>query len=294
MLNTHIAIRWFTCQGDTKLIVETIMTQINARPLLEASFNCSDGCSAHFPAQLSSIEGRESFSLTNIFLAGQHATGVASAVSRIISRSPGLIRLEIDTGYYAATIAAPSLHDILPKNMNLPPLSIESLSLRCMRTLLDAETLYHLRSLKSLSIHFNLTTTIQGSLLFQIWETLRKESIHLTKIDVNLTDVDDSLLDYLTSYDGIQQIVFDNSARLWSRHDEAIANRFFDDVLPRVSRSLQSLHLVTISPGAWCFGKNNASSIAQCTRIEELTVSIVDIVQTHSRGTLVCVSSFYD
>lgn len=270
------------------------MAQISIRPLVEASFNCSDGCSVHFPTQLALIGGRKFFRLTNVFLTGHLAAGVASAVAKVVLQSPDMTCLQLDTGYYAATVAAPSLHDILPKDTNLPPLPIESLNLRCMRTLLDAETLYHLHSLKSLSIHFNLTTTIQGSHFFQIWETLKNESIHLTSIDVNLTEVDDSLLDYLLSYEGIEQIIFDNSARLWSRHGESIANRFFDEVLPKVARTLRVLHLVTISLGAWCFGRNNAGSIAQCKRLEELTVSIVDIVQAHSKGTLVFAFSFSD
>jgi len=281
--------RWWTCQSDDIFVQAVILDYIGRRRLVDISLDFYGGCNPSFPFRILAVDNLKAFRFKNVFQLGEdEASFITLSLSRIICNSPNLTTLDIDTGFLIASVEAPSLHRLLSAEIDRPPMPLKRLALRHVRTRLDEDVLYHLKSLQSLSIHFNLTTRVQGSHLNEIWDALRMESVHLSSIDVNLTEVDDALLDYLLSYDGIREVVFDNSARLWtSPETNAVAVRFFKDVLPKIAVSLEVLHLETISEGAWCFSADNAAVISKCINLKKLTVSVVDMIQSHSRATMV-------
>ncbi|KDR70945.1 hypothetical protein GALMADRAFT_254552 [Galerina marginata CBS 339.88] len=280
---------WFTNPADSGQFMNIVIQYATRQCITDFSLDLTAGCHPLFPVALLSMQNLEKLHYKTTSKLNRNLLFMMSrALSKVIRRSPHLSHLAIDTGHFLASTDAPSLHDILPAISEEPPIPMKTLSLRNLRTLLDESTLHHLRSLESLSIHFNLPTPTNGSLMPQIWNTLRTESIHLTRVDVNLTDVDDAFLDYLLSCKDLRELILDNSARLWSRNQlNAVGHRFFGEVLPKISGPLEVLHIETICLGAWCFGELNASAIAQCKELRELTVSIVDTIQIHSQATLV-------
>ncbi|KAF4610919.1 hypothetical protein D9613_006546 [Agrocybe pediades] len=276
---------WWPDKSDDAFVQSAILDFMCRRRVAHLTINFYCGCHPSLPFRILCLENLESLSFRNLCrLHEEGASFMTLSLSRIICNSPNMTSLSIDTGYRNATTEAPSLHRFLSAEIERPPMPIKHLSLRTVRALLDEDTLYHLRSLESLSVHFNLTTPLHGSHLNEMWDTLREESIHLSAIDLNLVEVDDALLDYLVSYRGIRKLVFDNSYKLWGSPEIGpIAVRFFKDVLPKISSTLEVLHLEPSSVGAWCFGHDNAEAIAKCTNLRELTVSIVDMVQDHSQ-----------
>ncbi|KAF8952634.1 hypothetical protein BDZ97DRAFT_1877194, partial [Flammula alnicola] len=238
--------------------------------------------------------------VSNLFIGGYLAFGydfgdiVANCkeLVAIVESSPGLVNLSIMTGGFRDSEASdiPTLHAFLPNAMDrLPGMRLKSLSLENVRILLNTTTLYHLRSLESLSIHFNFKyppSIGTGRFLRYGLRTLGMEGIHLKKANVHILDVEDELLDYLSSYEGDQELIFDSSdsqRKSSTAETDVVATRFFCDVLPNIAGRLEVLHLGGVSQDRW-----QSSNARFGTQLKELTVS-VDIGSPHSLGVEACV-----
>ncbi|KAF8961937.1 hypothetical protein BDZ97DRAFT_2026722 [Flammula alnicola] len=214
-------------------------------------------------------------------------------LAAVIENSPGLANLSIIMGnfYNAKANMMPTLHNFLPKVMGRPRMRLKSLSLENVPIILDKPTLYHLRSLESLSIHFNLPPSNRDLSFPTIWKTLGMEGIRLKKVNVHILDVEDELFDYLSSYEGIREVIFDSSDLRKSESStvetDIVATRFFCNVLPNIAGKLEVLHLGGISGDRWCFDKSYGEAILKCTQLKELTVSI-DVHSPHSLGVEAC------
>ncbi|KAF8961953.1 hypothetical protein BDZ97DRAFT_1826785, partial [Flammula alnicola] len=266
-LNSVRALSWCTHRYDPNWAFGTISAYVTIRRVQELSISFTAGC--HPNLAFLDMGGLHTLCFDDLARPGVDNASIVVALATVIENSPDLENLSITTGSCGVTNNAPTLGDFFPKRLGRPPMQLKSLSLHTVRILLDATTLYHLRSLESLSIHFNITTSIQGQSLPAIWKILGTESIHLKKVNVNIVDVEDELLDYLSSYEGIRDITFDNNEVIYSTTEANVfASRFFHDVLPRIAGTLEK--------------------IAQCKQLKELTVSVVDLIQSHSQDVVSC------
>ncbi|KAF8961623.1 hypothetical protein BDZ97DRAFT_1828256 [Flammula alnicola] len=201
----------------------------------------------------------------------------------IVESSPGLANLSIMIGslfHNQETTMIPTLRDFLPSAMGRPPMRLKSLSLENVRVPLDKTTLYHLRSLESLSIHFN----------FKYPPPVRDSPFPM--VNVHILDVEDELLDYLSSYEGIQELRFDSSSGLSkssTAETDDVATRFFCEVLPNIAGTLEVLHLGGTFRDRWCFDESYREAILKCMQLKELTVS-VDVDSPQSPGVEACLN----
>jgi len=270
--------RWDT-QKHPCLRESWIIDYILSRNIQHLEIDCFDGFQDL--AGFDRITSLRSFTVKNIFsslsMTGKRVREVLQGSRKIIAQSPELNTLGISTACHVATEHSPTLHGFLPPSKERsPPLALKHLQVSCLRMLLDTRILFHLRHLQSLSIRNNLPTPELGSNLSTIWRTLKDENIHLTSVDLSLVDVEDGFLDYLLSNPAIRDVVLDNSARVWYSTSQAniIATRFFEEILPKISHLLRTLHIVSFSANKWCFGAHNAAAFGTCKNLRTLKVSI--------------------
>jgi hypothetical protein len=84
-----------------------------------------------------------------------------------------------------------------------------------------------------------------------------------------------SLNDYLSSFSGLKKLelsipTFDSQA-----FSEASAVKFWSESFPNHIDTLQDFSLRACFEGQWCFGRRNQSLIAMCTKLEQLTMSLL-------------------
>ena len=136
--------------------------------------------------------------------------------------------------------------------------------------------LSHLTSFKLLSLPYFLHS-VHCCHPNHIWVAFRQASIRLEELVVELNGIDESLNDYLASFSGLKKLKlsipkFDSQAS-----SEACAAAFWSKGFPNHADTLQEFTLNAFEDGSWCFGRDNCSLIARCSRLEQLTLSFLPV-----------------
>jgi hypothetical protein len=139
----------------------------------------------------------------------------------------------------------------------------------CIR--LDEVTLSHLTNLTSFNLRFLPYPTICDD----VWNAFRRSRIRLEELRIGYTALGDSFTDYLSSFSGLKKLsisvpTFDSQA-----FSEASAVKFWTTGFPNHVDTLQDFSLRARFNGQWCFGSHNRALIANCTKLERLTVSLL-------------------
>ncbi|KAF5316147.1 hypothetical protein D9619_006601 [Psilocybe cf. subviscida] len=204
----------------------------------------------------------------------------------MIANCPNLERLSLRAGYTHTPLPI-TLHNFLHCNTDTrtaiattPHLKLKSLSALGIPIHSDQAVLCHLRSLQYLYIRLPLTPE-RGDSISTIMRTLQTEKIHLRGLDLDTSDVDNEVIEYLLSYANtgiIRAIVFENRTKrpFTSAPDaSSVAQRFFAEALPAVAGSLRSLYITTSDPSdSWSFRPWHAETIGLCHKLENLCLSV--------------------
>jgi hypothetical protein len=192
--------------------------------------------------------------LKKISLAGcctNYRSHVINTLAEAIAKSPELVHLEVDsTTLSHRSPEIPTLHELLAKVPEASPLRLTHLKLHGMCARIDSVTLPHLRSLLYLNLdlyvpkptdsEFFDRTRGFSSTITDIYAILNREKIHLKNV---LTHVDDVILDYLSSYSGLEALElffsdYDNTGK-----SDALSYRFYKSVLAKHADSIQYLEI---------------------------------------------------
>jgi hypothetical protein len=214
---------------------------------------------------------------------------VIPGIATAIANSPELQQLDFSYKQHYGYGEVPRLQDLFANiRPDSPPLKLRNLGATDIRLSVDASIIPHPRSLTSLE----LTGTIEEDSSVAIWQMLTSKGILLSRLVTNA--MNDELLDYLSLLHGMTELrlvcVMENN----DNNDDSgrFARRFFQDVLPRQTDTLKVLYISAAHEDDWvghfhieclveltiisvqCFGKHNRVSIMNCTKLEELAITI--------------------
>ncbi|KAF8886337.1 hypothetical protein BD779DRAFT_1673255 [Infundibulicybe gibba] len=207
--------------------------------------------------------------------------GPDTAIAGIIANSPRLTRLDILASDDSVMDRTGTLHNLLKKVSLEQPLRLEHLGITGYCVRFDDETLPHLRHLRSLELKSipripdderqdyaeDLLSKMDrfGSSPKHLWRAVRREEI---PIEIVVTSADDAVIDYLASATCVKKI------ELFEADTDALAKKFFTQVIPRHSKTLVSLSIWAEFQGLWCFGKHNVDVLLECTQLSQLSISV--------------------
>lgn len=207
---------------------------------------------------------------------------VSKRLGELIAHSPQLEHLDLHNVQFFADEKQPTLHDLLEKVPRNRPLRLKHLGLEGWCTRLDATTLPHLTSLGSFKLLHNLVAKSHPkpsqqlcetcSTNDEIWNTLRKNGVVLSGLVTDL--VTDGLLDYLSSYTGLESLKFTYATSSTWQESDRLADKFYHNVLPRHVDSLAQLYIKPGFEGRWCFSQEIIPILSRCRKLLELTIGI--------------------
>ncbi len=276
--------------------MDVISRHLAAHPVPDLSLNFKNGISASgvLPEGFGGLQRLtlNGMDIIGLGLVDPRLLELCSKIKKIIEASPKLDTLIVGAApIYSAAECKLDLHHFLPDEASTSasgPLAIKSLSLRLRHIVLQDQTFSHLQFLENLSI---TSYGRDSGKLGQVWSDLRTKGIKLKKITTNVIDIEIKLLEYLEfCHDALTELTLADrqpiSYTSFSR-SSSNATHFFSHVLPKLAPKLQVLHIRAPEPDGWCFSHTNYSAFANCKKLEELSVSIIDLTQPHSRPTQV-------
>lgn len=276
--------------NDTDWAKTIVMDSLASLPDLE-EIRISLGGGSASPLKLAQLKNMRKIRITGF--CPEYRQSIIPGLRTLISNSPRLTHLDVDGGSYRANTDTSTLHDLFDGLPCITPLALTHLNLRSWCVRLDSETLPHLAMLESLTINNNIDTRKDGSIEElvdiardelvertgdycstndEIWDTLRREGIYLSEVSTD--EVSEALLDYLASYSGLKKVTLSFATSPNMTSSDALAIRFYYNVLPKHVGSLSVLDISPIFEGKWCFGKHNIASVRQCTKLVSLKMSI--------------------
>ncbi|KAJ7636349.1 hypothetical protein FB45DRAFT_1137933 [Roridomyces roridus] len=137
--------------------------------------------------------------------------------------------------------------------------------------MLLAAPLTNLRSL-NLAKHVKAPAHYNPALFAELWSALAERGVQLTSLEVPTPD--SALLDYLASYSSLESLMFS------AGDDDAMADRFFAEILPNHATTLLSFICSArkrYQPpcGAnWTFSRRNATAISNLKNLHTLEMSV--------------------
>jgi hypothetical protein len=139
----------------------------------------------------------------------------------------------------------------------------------------DKVTLSHLVNLTSFKLSSLPYTSNGADLNHDLWVAFSQSGICLEELEVGLSAMTDSLIDYLASFSGLKKLKlsipdFGNQAS-----SEESAVKFWSNGFPNHVDTLQDFSLHACYDGQWCFGRHNHSLIAKCIKLEQLTIGVL-------------------
>jgi hypothetical protein len=178
---------------------------------------------------------------------GDSIPGIAKA----IANNPGLECLDLSSGEWRYPRAMPDLHDYFTDSPHPPPHKLRHLGLSGIRLRLDERTIPLFRSLTSFEwVNINRTNNASAE---DVWRTLKsEEEIRFSRLKTS--SMNDSLLDFLSSSSskgGMTDIRLEYLAEVNDEDSDRLARIFFQDVLPRHSDTLETLHINASYEGYW-------------------------------------------
>ena len=219
-------------------------------------------------------------------------TELVSGLRTLISNSPRLTHLDVSVKGRADGTDVATLHDLLSDVPAGAPLALTHLTLQNWGVRLDARVLPSLRSLQILSLHNAIDgrgvvgpdgddaeiaellarTAACCSSADEIWDALRAVRIWLT--DIATDAVSGAFLDYLAAYRGVQRLTLSSALVNDGLVSDALAMRFYTEVLPLHAASLVALEVTPEYEGKWCFGRHNSASLLRCANLQTLKIHI--------------------
>jgi len=209
---------------------------------------------------LSSFSGLQKLSVCGI-------SNDCAGLSTLIANSPNLSQLSVER--WSSNSVTP-LPDIFEAVSSRHTMRIQSLSFCGFQIKKKTEMLRHLQSLQSYRSSRALPTSNDGL----NWKSFRGSGINLRHLDVDC--VDSALLDYLSSYSGLETFRFipPNRHRETLSQMDDLAYRFFTVVMPKHAKSLSSLFILVLPSSRWCFHKDYSDSLRRCDKLDRLSISI--------------------
>ncbi|KAF8128493.1 hypothetical protein K438DRAFT_1984485 [Mycena galopus ATCC 62051] len=194
-----------------------------------------------------------------------YLAGVCRSLQNAVRNSPDLSFLHLGTDHAWGIPSRLSFADLFPDLAE--PLRLTGLRMDRYNLRLDHSTIPHLRSLKSLQL-FRVYP--------EIWDSLRQESIHL--IEIHTDTIEESLLEYLSSYSGLEHLIIACAGGKSEVEANRRANEFFTNALPHHTRSLVALGCRGHWEGRWSFGMHNAGVLAQLQNLTSLCMNVNSIL----------------
>jgi hypothetical protein len=103
---------------------------------------------------------------------------------------------------------------------------------------------------------------------------LKQEKIHLKQASVSVP-VNDTILDYLHSYSGLESLDLYHICSDGEEESNALSYRFFKSVLPKHIDSIQVLSIRPSYEGGWCYNADDISLLlAKCNQLRSLSVAL--------------------
>lgn len=219
-------------------------------------------------------------------------TEFVAGLRTLISNSPRLTHLDVSVKGRADGADVATLHDLLGDVPAGAPLALTHLTLQNWGVRLDARVIPSLRSLHTLSLHNAMDargvaasddddaemaelvtrTAACCSSSDEIWDALRADRIWLTEIATDA--VSGAFLDYLAAYTGVKRLTLSSAIANDGLVSDALAIRFYTDVLPQHAASLVALEVTPEYEGKWCFGRHNSASLLRCVSLQTLKIHI--------------------
>jgi hypothetical protein len=103
---------------------------------------------------------------------------------------------------------------------------------------------------------------------------LKQEKIHLKRASIS-GPVNDTILDYLHSYSGLESLDLYHIYSDSEEESNALSHRFFKSVLPKHVDSIRVLKIQPSYEGGWCYNADDISLLlAKCIQLRSLSVAL--------------------
>lgn len=272
---SHRSLRWKTHAFDVgdanKSIMDLVCSQEN---LCKVSIDMDHDLSLPYPdlGRLSKLS-----ELSIIFprihvRAGPLFSGTAQA----LVKCPDLtrLRIQIQPNYIHPDLTE---FDQIYKSMaSLHKLETLSLSIPTLHSLNEFSVLGNMSQMTSLELR--TTDLTQG--WNEVWEALRNHHIHLKSICFNMLDMDQSFVDYLSSYSGVEELLLSNSEHFWVDNTvdrTPLATSFFDVIVAKHATTLRVLEISLNSFSiTWGNVSERHSRLAKLRVLKRLKVDLAD------------------
>jgi hypothetical protein len=214
--------------------IESIMRIIASLPLL-SEFRNSHATYEMIHTPLNYLKNLKKLSADG----GGYEYDAIPEVAAVVASSPGLVHLDFSSERY---FDAPRLQGLFANlSPDSPPLKLQHLGVRYIHLSVDANAIPHFRSLTSLE-WVNLYHVRRGDYCESspvIWPMLASEGIRLSKLKT--TEMNDELLEYLSSFQGITDLHLEWVTGDDSEDSDRLARHFFQVVLPQHADTLKVL-----------------------------------------------------
>lgn len=270
---SHDGDRWRTHAfdvGDTnRAVVDLLRSQDNLR---NVSIDMS--CDVSFPyPQLGHLSNLSQLSITFPRIHMQ-AGPLFSGTAQALRNSPDLIDLQIKLQPHYHRPDLVYLDEIYRQMASLRNVRNLSLGIPTALSLSKFSSLDNLSNLISLDIRPEYS--LQG--LNEMWRALDKCRIHLKSISLNILDLEDGFLDYLSTYSGVEELLLSNTEEYWAEptpNDTALATRFFETIVEKHATSLKVLEMCSYSSSAtWGDVSERPKRLAKLRALERLKIEL--------------------
>jgi hypothetical protein len=154
-----------------------VMDSLASLPGLE-EIRISLGGGSASPLKLSQLKNMRKIRITGF--CPEYRQDIIPGLRTLISNSPRLTHLDVDSGSYHANSGTSTLHDLFDALPVDSPLALTHLNLRSWCLRLDSKTLPHLGMLESLTINSNIDTREESS-IGEMSEIAKEELIERTR-----------------------------------------------------------------------------------------------------------------
>ncbi|KAL0578505.1 hypothetical protein V5O48_003498 [Marasmius crinis-equi] len=188
-----------------------------------------------------------------------------SSLATVLVQNPLLIHLELDMFVYG--------QDLLPfqnlfQDIPSETVRLSSLLLSGWTTQMTPRIRPHLESLRSLVLPSFWDENGGG-----LWKFLSAHPPQSIRC-ISSACVCDDLLDLLQSIPGLNALELHYAGGGTDAASDRLARRFYDDILPRHTKTLRTLTIVPSFTGLWNIGPHNVDTFDECRQLTHLTVGL--------------------
>ncbi|KAF8166071.1 hypothetical protein K438DRAFT_2025199 [Mycena galopus ATCC 62051] len=243
---------------ESKWTTQTVHSFLGSLPLDDFRLTADEASLNDFDCSFDRLIGLQKLTLSSSN--AMTLKRISQSLSHTIRNSPEISYLSLES----TSSGSPFLYNIADLFHGLSqPLRLTELRLSQCNMRLDRGTIPYLHSLQSLWLFGEDSTT---------WDCLRKEGIHLTELRTDI--VADELIEYLSSYSGLEMLVIRAGWREEAEESNRLADRFFGSGLPPHAHSLTTLSCYGTWEGRWSFGPHNAGVLSQLCKLTSLRMRV--------------------